>query len=255
MSLQTTSTQTGTRDVAVAYSNPLADLKTKGFTRLSSVEMRQLIKSIVGDEFGELEFRSAWDGLGLDKFMADCGAYRTRSLASFEIGNPGGSFERTAPRPHFQALEFNTLNGGVERYYDQTADSVIKSAICQTILNALRFVAELYWPYRRWFIEFHQFRIKATTEEIGQPTPEGIHRDGVALGFIMLVNRVNIAGGTTTITNGCGETLAEFTLTEPFECMLLDDAAVRHGASAVTPLDPSKPAYRDTVVATFKPLV
>ncbi len=212
------------------------------------------MKSVTGREFGEAEFRAAWSGLGLDRFMADGGAYRMRSLASFEIRKPGGSFERTEPRPHFQALEFNAVNGGVERYYNQTPTSVIKSAICQTILSALRFVAELYWPHRRWFVEFHQFRIRATPDEIGRPTPEGMHRDGVALAFIMLVNRVNIVGGRTTITSAAGGKLAELTLTEPFECLLLDDAAVRHGVSPVMLLDPGKPAYRDSLVVTFKPL-
>lgn len=48
-------------------------------------------------------------------------------------------------------------------------------------------------------IDCHQFRIEARCEALGQPTPEGVHRDGVDYVFVMLVNRVNIESGTTSV--------------------------------------------------------
>ncbi len=38
---------------------------------------------------------------------------------------------------------------------------------------------------------------------------------------------------------------------EPFDAAIVDDARVLHGVTPVVPLDPSRRAYRDVLVATF----
>ena len=45
---------------------------------------------------------------------------------------------------------------------------------------------------------------------------------------------------------------SSFTLTEPFDAALVDDARVYHGVTPVEPLDPAAPAYRDVLVVTFR---
>ena len=50
-----------------------------------------------------------------------------------------------------------------------------------------------------WHVEIHQFRIEARSGQDGQPTPEGMHRDGVDWVLVLLVSRVNIASGETSI--------------------------------------------------------
>ncbi len=50
-----------------------------------------------------------------------------------------------------------------------------------------------------WHVEIHQFRIEAHAGQEGQPTPEGMHRDGVDWVLVLLVNRVNISEGETSI--------------------------------------------------------
>ena len=49
-----------------------------------------------------------------------------------------------------------------------------------------------------------------------------------------------------------GQRLGSFTLTEPLDAALVDDARVRHGVTAVRPIDPSRPAHRDVLVVTFR---
>ena len=49
-----------------------------------------------------------------------------------------------------------------------------------------------------------------------------------------------------------GTPLGQFTLTEPFDAVLLDDHHVFHGVTPVEPVDASKPAYRDVLVVTFR---
>jgi hypothetical protein len=70
--------------------------------------------------------------------------------------------------------------------------------------------------------------------------------------LVLLVNRVNIASGTTSIHAPDGRELGRFTLTQPFDAALVDDSRVAHGVTAVKAIDPAQPAYRDVLVVTFK---
>ena len=88
----------------------------------------------------------------------------------------------------------------------------------------------------------------------GKPTPEGMHRDGVDYVLVLLIDRTNIESGTTTIHAHDGSLLGSFTLTHALDAALVDDARVFHGVTAVTPLDPARPAHRDVLVVTFRAL-
>jgi len=70
--------------------------------------------------------------------------------------------------------------------------------------------------------------------------------------LVLLVRRHNIASGTTTIHSPDGRSLGSFTLTHPLDAMLIDDARVFHGVTAVEPLDATQPAHRDVLVVTFR---
>jgi hypothetical protein len=101
-------------------------------------------------------------------------------------------------------------------------------------------------------VEVHQFRIEARGGVEGRPTPEGMHRDGVDYVLVLLVNRVNIASGMTSVHDLAGKELGHFTLTAPFDAALVDDARVMHGVTPVEPLDPAEPGFRDVLVVTFR---
>jgi hypothetical protein len=68
----------------------------------------------------------------------------------------------------------------------------------------------------------------------------------------MLVDRVNIARGTTTMYALDGRELGAFTLERACDTALVDDARVMHGVTAVKPVDPSRPAWRDVLVVTYR---
>src|SRR3546814_18288304 len=102
-----------------------------------------------------------------------------------------------------------------------------------------------------WHVEVHQFRIEAALAEAGQPTPEGVHRDGVDYVMVLLVRRENVASGTTTIHTPQGELLGSFTLTDPLDVTLLDDHRVFHG---VTP-EIGRASCRERVCQNVKILV
>jgi hypothetical protein len=79
-----------------------------------------------------------------------------------------------------------------------------------------------------------------------------MHRDGVDWVLVLLVARVNVAKGETTIHDLQRSQIGSFTLAEPMEAALVDDGRVFHGVTAVTPIDPDRAAYRDVLVATFR---
>jgi hypothetical protein len=199
------------------------------------------------------DFRASWNEMPLDEFMADGGRYRRRRHAVYEAA-PDGAFVRQPHQPHYQSRDYNPLNGGIARWFAPVEPRVGGGATLGAVLACARAIFDGVAGARRWRVEVHQFRIEARRGERGQPTPEGVHRDGVDYVLVLLVDRVNIVSGTTTVHALSGEPLGSFTLTAPFDAALLDDARVAHGVTPIEPLDPARPAYRDVLVVTFKDL-
>ena len=85
----------------------------------------------------------------------------------------------------------------------------------------------------------------------GQPTPEGVHRDGVDFVLVLLIGRRNVRSGVTSLVRTrMGTMLGSFTLVEPMDTVLLDDLRVLHGVTPVQPIDPTQPSTRDVLVVT-----
>jgi hypothetical protein len=87
---------------------------------------------------------------------------------------------------------------------------------------------------------------------VGRPTPEGAHRDGVDFVAIVFIDRQNVSGGETRVFEADGPNGVRFTLDEPWSALLLDDARVVHETTPIQPIDPSRPAHRDTLVLTYR---
>ncbi len=197
-------------------------------------------------------FAASWDGLPVDLHMADHGRYRRRRHAVF-AAPADGAVERQPHRPHYQALDYNPLNGGVERWFEPIDPILGGGASMRAILGFCRQLFErLAGGPAAWQVEVHQFRIEAVSGEAALPTPEGMHRDGVDYVLVLLVRRSNIDSGTTMIGTEASGFSSSFTLTEPFDAALVDDRRVYHGVTPVVPIDPAAPAYRDVLVVTFR---
>ena len=229
-------------------------LHDDGFAFVTHHAMRRLLGD--GAATGEMAdwaaFAASWNDLGPDDYLAAKGRQRRRRHAVFAAGAEG-PFERRPHQPHYQSLDYNTLQGGIERWFEPVAPAVAEGASLQRILRFARnFFAPLAPQVARWLVEVHQFRIEARVGQAGEPTPEGVHRDGVDYVLVLLVDRENIESGTTTIHAPDGRLLGSFTLTHPLDAALVDDARVFHGVTPVTPRDPSRPAHRDVLVVTFR---
>ncbi len=228
-----------------------ADIAGHGFAFVHAPAMRTLL-----DRRGGLAdwdaFAASWDDLGLDTYMADGGRYRKRRHAAFGMMPGSDAVSRKPHQPHYQSRDYNALNGGVERWFQPVLPPIGAGATMGTILRTCRDLFDRLTRVSTWHIEVHQFRIEARAGEVGRPTPEGMHRDGVDQVLVLLVRRENVRSGETTIHGLAGEALGSFTLTDPLDSALVDDNRVFHGVTPVRPVEPSRPAFRDVLVVTFR---
>ncbi|MGH8077012.1 MAG: 2OG-Fe dioxygenase family protein [Lysobacter sp.] len=226
-------------------------LQNEGFSFVAGATVRAMLEQHHSlDDW--TAFAASWNTLGPDTYLASRGHHRRRRHAVFAAA-PSGPIERSPHQPHYQSLSYNPLQGDIERWFEPILPAVSDSRSLRAILEFSRdFFTRLAPATVAWHIELHQFRIEARAGEPGEPTPEGVHRDGVDYVLVLLIDRHNIARGTTTIHSEDGRELGHFTLTAPLDAALVDDSRVFHGVTAVTALDPERPAYRDVLVATFR---
>lgn len=226
----------------------LAALRNQGFIRCEAADTRALL----GHPPGWEDFAESWSGMPLDRHMADGGRYRRRRHAILSAAPGEAGLRREADGPHWQAVNYNPLNGGIDRYFAPMPPALTEGDAFQTIGAWARAAFDGAEPGRHWHIEAHQFRIEASPDQEGRPTPEGMHSDGVDWVLIMLMRRENLAEGRTQVASPEGEALGSFTLEKPGDAVLLDDRRVMHGVTPVRPLDPGKPSWRDVLVLTFR---
>jgi hypothetical protein len=230
-----------------------ATIERDGYAFVEGSAMRSLLAA-AGPLLDWEMFAASWNDLELDTYMKDGARYRRRRHAVFAAA-PHAAIVRQPHQPHFQTVEYNPLHGGVERWFEPVAEATGSSPTLQTILSFCQTLFQSMSPaVAAWRIEVHQFRIEARGGELGRPTPEGRHRDGVDYVLVLLIARRNIARGMTTVHALDGRELGHFTLTHPFDAALVDDARVAHGVTPVEPIDPEQPAYRDVLVVTFRRL-
>jgi len=230
------------------FDQPLAE---RGFMFVSAGPMRAALEAS-GSLSDWAAFSESWNDLELDRYLPEGGRCRKRRFAVYAIGRDG-SIERQPHQPHFQHREYNALFGGVERWFAPIETVCGAGPTMRAVLGfCARTFGALAPSGARWRVEAHQFRIDARADAAGQPTPEGVHRDGVDFVLVLLVNRVNIVSGVTTVYDLSGAPLGTFTLTHPFDATLVDDSRVAHGVTPVAPLDPSRPGSRDVLVVTFR---
>ena len=229
-----------------------ADIERDGFAFRTSEAIRCLLPEDALN--GWHGFASSWNDLRLDLYMADGGRYRRRRFAVFSISTQ--SVTRKPHQPHYQSPEHNPLNGGVERWFEPICDIVVNNpfmpgilGICRTIFDAISPHGDQQTP---WHVEVHQFRIEAAAGELGHPTPEGIHRDGVDWACVLLINRRNVLNGVTHLFDQNGSPIGHFTLTDRLDAVFLDDSRVLHGVTPILPLNARSRALRDVLVVTFR---
>jgi len=195
-------------------------------------------------------WRPMWPALPPDPHLRDGGRYRRRRHGCFTVAEDG-AVSQVPHRAHWQPVEYNALHGGIQRWFEPLPLQLVDDPAWTRLLAGLAGVATLLRGAQTWYVEAHPFRID-TTDGIGRPTPEGAHRDGVDLVVVLIVERHNVKGGETRVFDARGPQGMRFTLAEPFSALLLDDERVIHETTPIQPLAADQPAWRDTLVLTFR---
>lgn len=234
-----------------ALTRTIAQVEQQGFALMPGAKLRPQIEL-----FGTLsdwdDFSASWNDLHIDPYMADGGRYRRRRHACFSIARDADP-QLAAPQAHYQSRDYNRLNGGIARWFEPIAADVCQGDCMPTLLRfGARLFEQLSPETLRWHCEVHQFRIEASDKQLGQPTPEGSHRDGVDFVLVLLIQRQNIASGTTQVFDANQNELGCFTLAQPLDAAIIDDHRIFHGVTPVTPLNPQRPSYRDVLVITYR---
>ncbi len=230
----------------------LIALRTEGYGWVRGQAFRELLAPAALQRW--TSFASSWNDLGLDTYMADGKRYRRRRFGAFAVS--ANEIVRKPHQPHYQSRDYNPVNGGIERWFEPLKDEIAAHPLLQSVIGTCCTLFDELTPTEmrpsHWHVEIHQFRIEARATERGQPTPEGAHRDGVDWVLVLLIARENVIEGVTTIYNAQRQSIGEFTLIDPLDAALVDDARTYHGVTAIEPLDAARPGYRDVLVVTFR---
>ena len=181
-----------------------------------------------------------WDDLHTDQYVKE--AYRLRRFSVMNYKD--GEIKSIVDEPHYQAIQHNTVYGGIRRKFLPIEKDFIWSEFSRGVINeCVRLIDK---PRQDWRIEMHQFRIKAP----GNPTPEGVHHDGADFVLSMLIDRKNMTGGKMMIYDDTEKLLFEHTMESSGECIFLNDREVMHGVTNIKSTG-AEMAYRDVLVVAF----
>src|ERR1700712_1864112 len=112
---------------------PLTDsLRTEGYRFIRGADLRPLLEQ-AGTLADWTDFAASWNDLGSDTYMADGGRYRKRRHAVFAVS--AAEVVRQAAQPHYQSRDYNTLNGGIERWFEPVSEAVGSGATMTAILG------------------------------------------------------------------------------------------------------------------------
>lgn len=188
----------------------------------------------------------AWDDLPADPYMRDPSRYRFRRHARYRYGD--GALIRQPDGPYFQSRKDNKLFGGEERVFAPVSAEAGANAF---LLELLRFnIAQLPVAATGWDVNIHLVRIVGSREVVGEPVPEGVHRDGFAYVSMHLMKRENVVGGETEVQTEDGTNLLKGVLQAPLDSLYLDDRALLHYTSPISPAG-TEPAHRDMLLVSY----
>jgi hypothetical protein len=197
-------------------------------------------------------FSTHWEDLAPDSYAAELGLQRLRryGLYSFVDGV-------ATPMPNdvfIQPQDSNPLYIDRDRHFEPLTDAFADDPLLARLLTLLGRFAKALDDVPAWIVKAHPFRVVASADGEGLPTPEGLHRDGVTLVTSVLIRRSNALGGESSVFDLTGRHLLTTTLAESGTLLLGDDRCAVHGVSPIRPADPGEPALRDVLVITFAPL-
>jgi hypothetical protein len=172
-------------------------------------------------------FKQFFNNLPADPYLK--GNYRFRRLSNFKV-----SAKNLVQLPHsrlFQSKAYNPILGDVVREYQELEQELIQLQDFHNLVFEFFDFCQLCSPANQ--IAVHQIRTTTSDLQIGNPAPEGIHRDGVDLVAIFCVDRENIEGGLTCLYKEKNGSPVFQQILNPGELLVFDDRQFFHFTSPI----------------------
>ncbi|MGW0751556.1 2OG-Fe dioxygenase family protein [Streptomyces sp. NPDC002587] len=198
-------------------------------------------------------FAAHWQDLTEDEYAARRGTHRLRRYGHFSLSSVTGELRLLPHAVFVQPGNSNPLYESVDRHFDPLTNGFVADPVLRRVIGLLGRVAATLDLAEWWSVKVHPFRVVATAERRGEPTPEGRHRDGVTLVSALFIGRDNAIGGKSTVYTPEGDEILSVTLREPTSLLVSDDRGTLHAVSPVRPVDAARPAHRDVLVTTLTP--
>ncbi|KUI26592.1 hypothetical protein AU196_02870 [Mycobacterium sp. IS-1742] len=198
-------------------------------------------------------FGGHWDDLRPDRYAAELGTERQRRYGHFRFHSADGALERLPHGAFVQPAESNRLYLDRRRHFAPLTESFTADPVLRAVIGLLGRLAPSLDDPPQWHVEVTPFRVIARAGAHGDPTPEGVHRDGVTLVSSLMIGRRNASGGQSSVYDSGGDRVLATTLSEPGTLLVGDDRRTLHGVTPIHPVDPARAAHRDVLVVTFAP--
>ncbi len=176
------------------------------------------------------------------------GEYRYRRFSSFFISK--SNIIQMTHSLFRQSDKYNTILGNIERDYQELSKELIKEQSFKEILKKFSNHCLNKSNFKSLEIGVHQIRITCSINQNGNPTPEGIHQDGMNKIGILCINRHQIEGGKTSLFYPNKERLVFQAKLYPGQLLILDDQKVWHHTSLIKPTPLSTNGFRDVFIFT-----
>lgn len=189
------------------------------------------------------KFKPFFDDLPADPYLE--GNYRFRRLSHFQVAG-----DRLVTLPHrqlFQSKTYNPLLGDVVREYAELDDRLIELEDFQKMVWEFFQFCQLCTDLNE--VGIHQIRTTASSQQMGNPAPEGIHRDGVDLVGIFSVGRSGIEGAETHLYQDKQGSPVFSKVLNPGEFLVFKDDQYFHYTTPVKAMT-TELATRDVFVLT-----
>lgn len=225
-------------------------LRTKGYALVSADRLD------IDPELRRYEYDLAqeWERLETDRYLKGGARFRERRYDRFAFRPGTGESRLRGHVPYYQSGDANAYAGGIQRDVAPLAESTLENPLLRALIpfNFAQFPVASELLADTWDVQCHQFRIIGFPGELGDPTPEGPHRDEVDFGAIHLMHRRNAQGGESQVYSSEKELVAEFCLTDRMDTMYWADQKILHAVRPITAIDQGQAAIRDVLILGYR---
>jgi hypothetical protein len=204
-------------------------IRAYGFAHLDALTLTAALDGVARNH-ADAFFRS-WDHLVLDAYPTPASGSRYRRYSRVRV--EGGRLKPLPPVPFLQSAAVNRLHGDTARWFAPVADETMRSPALAAIVGLLAELRPGSCARVSLVCGIHQIRVVASPGVAGQPTPEGVHRDGHLFVGQVFIGSSGISGGQSAVYDDKRAQLYSARLQRPLEAIMLDDRRLLHAVSAV----------------------